>query len=122
MPINPITGYFALGAALTGFAAGWMVNGWRNDAAIADGLKQAEKARIESAQAIEAQSAIYENMLADLNQREVETKIEVRKVYRNVEVPGDCALRPAAAQLLEDARSSANAAATGQSLSAMPTD
>lgn len=112
--INPLVFYSALAALLVGVGAGWTVRDWKADA---DQLKQVERANKAEKAAIAAvlkPSQDLEQTLAALRPAQIETRNTIREVYRNVEVPAECAVPPAGASLLEAARQRANAAATGE--------
>ena len=118
--MNPLVLYTAGGALLVGVLGGWTVRDWKADAdqlAAAERANKAEKAAIA---AVYKPSSEYEKVLADLRPREIETRNTIREVYRNVEVPADCAVPAAGVGLLDDARKRANAAASGQPVTAVP--
>ena len=111
---NPLVLYSALAALLVGVGAGWTVRDWKADA---DQLKQIERANKAEKAAIAAvlkPSQDLEQTLAALRPAQIETLNTIREVYRNVEVPAECAVPPAGVSLLEAARQRANAATTGE--------
>lgn len=115
MLINPVYGYIAAGAALVSFTAGWTINGWRYKGREAKAVEQAYKARDEANARANNLAADYEIVRAALDDRSAETITKIRTVYRDRKISADCAIPAGAASLLNDARSSANAAITGQS-------
>ena len=112
--INPLILYSAGGALLLGALAGWTVRDWKADSAQLEQVERAHKAEKAAIAAVNGSSEKFEQILADLRPAQVETRNTIREVYRNVEVPTDCAVPPAGVSLLEAARERANAAATGE--------
>jgi len=99
---------------LIGVGAGWSVRDWKADA---DQLRQAEAARkAEKAASIAVlqPSVQFEKILSDLRPAQIETRNTIREVYRNVQVPAECAVPLAGVGVLEAARQRANTAATGE--------
>ena len=114
--INPPVVYGAIGALLLGIAGGWTVRDWKADS---DALAAADAARKAQERAIAAANRPaerFETVVAELKPLEIETRNTIREVYRNVEVPADCAVPAAGVSLLEAARLNANAAAAGEHL------
>lgn len=112
--INPLVLYTAGGALLVGALGGWTVRDWKADSdqlAVVERANKAEKATIA---AVNRPSSEYEQVLADLRPREIQTRNTIREVYRDVKVPTDCAVPTAAVGVLDDARLRANAAASGE--------
>lgn len=112
--INPVLLYGAMGALLIGVGAGWTARDWKADA---DQLRQVERAHKAEKAAIAAvlqPSQDLERTLAALRPAQIETRNTIREVYRDVEVPTDCAVPPAGVSLLDAARKRANAATTGE--------
>ena len=120
MLINPVYGYIAAGAALISFTAGWTINGWRYKSREAKAIEQAYAARDAANAKANNLAADYEIVRAALDDRSAETTTKIRTVYRDRKIPADCAIPAGAASLLNDARSSANAAITGKSGGTMP--
>lgn len=114
MLINPVYGYIAAGAALISFTAGWTINGWRYKSREAKAIEQAYAARDAANAKANNLAADYEIVRAALDDRSAETITKIRTVYRDRKISADCAIPAGAASLLNDARSSANAAITGQ--------
>lgn len=109
-------------ALIAGFAAGWHVQGLRCDSKLAKIERQAVEAREVMRAQMEAAAADYETFRAGNEAAETRTQTQIREVYRNVEVPSDCAALPDAVQLLERAREAANSSASGQSASTVQGD
>ncbi len=120
MLINPVYGYIAAGAALVSFAAGWTINGWRYQSHESKALEQAYAARDEANARANNAAADYEIVRAALDDRTGEVTTKIRTVYRDRKISADCAIPAGAASLLNDARSSANAAITGKPGSTVP--
>lgn len=117
--MNPLVLYTAGGALLVGVLGGWTVRDWKADADQLKAVERANKAEKAAIAAVYKPSSEYEKVLADLRPREIETRNTIREVYRNVEVPVDCAVPAAGVGLLDDARKRANAAASGQPVAAV---
>lgn len=117
--INPLFLYTAGGALLIGALGGWTVRDWKADSDQLAAVERANEAEKAAIAATYKSSEGYEQVLADLRPREIETRNTIREVYRNVEVPADCAVPAAGVGLLEDARLRANAAASGEPITAL---
>lgn len=114
--INPVALYAGAGALLIGLAAGWSVRDWKADADALRAVEAANRAQQGAVAAVDTSSTKFETVVAKLQPLEIETRNTIREVYRNVEVPADCAVPAAGVRLLDDARLDANAAATGEPL------
>lgn len=112
--INPLVLYTAGGALLVGALGGWTVRDWKADSDQLAAVERASKAEKAAIAAVYQPSTDYEQVLANLRPREIQTRNTIREVYRDVEVPTDCAVPAAAVGVLNDARLRANAAASGQ--------
>lgn len=112
--INPLVLYSVGGSLLVGVLGGWTVRDWKADSDQLSALERANKAEKAAIAATYKPASEYERVLSDLRPREIETRNTIREVYRDVEVPADCAVPAAAVSVLDDARLRANAAATGQ--------
>lgn len=111
-----------VGAFLGGFGAAWHVQGLRCDSKLAKIERQAVEAREVMRAQMEAAAADYETFRAGNEIAETRTQTQIREVYRNVEVPSDCAALPDAVQLLQRAREAANGAASGVTESSVQGD
>lgn len=114
---------FVAGAAaafLAGLLAGWTVRDWRADAdnfhALADALDRADQARDKGLAEGKAYAEFVANSLAQVGADQT----KLREIYREVKVPVECAVAPAAVSVLEDSRRRANSAAAGQLGTALP--
>jgi hypothetical protein len=113
--INPLVLYSTVGALVAGLLAGWTVRDWKADSDQLAQVERANKAEKAAIAAVFKPSQELETTLAALRPAQIETRNTIREVYRNVEVPTDCAVPPAGVGLLEGVLGRANAAATGQS-------
>lgn len=106
---------------VVGAFGGWQVRSWRCESQIARIEREAVEAREAYRAQMEAAATDYETFRAGNEKAAVETRTRIREIYRNVEVPADCALGADSVRLLDEARIRANQA-TGQSGSAVPGD
>ena len=120
--IKPPIGFVVAVAAMLSFAAGWTINGWRYKSREAKAIEQAYAARDAANAKANNLAADYEIVRAALDDRSAEVTTKIRTVYRDRKISADCAIPAGAASLLNDARSSANAAITGKPSSALPDD
>lgn len=111
---NPFLLYGGLALTVLAFGAGWTVRDWRCDAAQTAALEQAAKAEDEAENVVAESASVYEEDRAALAQVVTNERVTVREIYRDIEVPSDCAVDPAAVSVLAGARERANAAATGE--------
>lgn len=118
--MNPMLAYASIAVALAGFAGGWVVRDWKADAEALKAVERliAEKDRMQTK--VDAASAKYEEMRANLEPGKIETRNTIREIYRDVEVPAQCAAPADTVGVLQSARDAANAAASGQSGAALP--
>ena len=120
MTPNPLMLYGGLAIAVLSFGAGWTVRDWRCDAAQTAALEQAAKAEDKAENVVAEGASVYEEDRAALAQVVTNERVTVREIYRDIEVPSDCAVGPAAVGVLEGARERANAAAAGELGAALP--
>ena len=116
----PLWLYGGAGALLAGALAGWTVRDWKADS---DALKAEEKAQTEYIAAVQAladQSLAYETLAQSLRTDERRDRETIREIYRNVQVPTECAVPADAVGLLNNAVTEANAAAAGKPRSTVP--
>ena len=110
----PIWAYIGGGALLAGLLGGWTVRDWKADsderAAIEKAIQKQDEAR---KQGLDAASQ-YAQFSASNGQAAVSERNTIREIYRNVEVPSNCAAPADAVGLLSGARDRANAAAAGE--------
>lgn len=120
--INPLVLYGAGAALLVGLFAGWSIRDWKADADTLAAYERADKLRDDMQAKIDAGSVRYEDWRSGATERSIETRNTIREIYRNVEVPADCAPPAAATSVLKERVGAANAAATGQSGGAVSED
>lgn len=116
----PVWAYIGGGALLAGALAGWTVRDWKADAAL---LKAQEKTqeREQELEAIFAERArFYEDQIADLSSRSYTNQNTIREIYRDVEIPTECAPPPDLRGVLDDAVKGANAAVSGEPVAQVP--
>lgn len=97
--------------ALSGaFLGGWTVNGWRWEAKQADALREQQAA-------FQRQLAKQHDIATNYEQGRETARVEyvtregqVREIYREVEVPAECAAPDSVRSLLSEAVTSANSA------------
>jgi len=110
----PIWAYIGGGALLMGLLGGWTVRDWKADA----DLKKAQDALIimkDKMQAkVDLKSEEYEQWRSEIEPSKIETRNTVREIYRDREIPAQCAVPDDAVGLLEAVRATTNSAATGQ--------
>lgn len=114
------TFYIAAGTLLAGALAGWTARDWKADS---DALaaKEAEWEQYAAfAQTLADQSLQLETVTQSLRTTERRDRETIREIFRNVEVPAECAAPAGAVSLLNNAVRDANAAATGKLVSAVP--
>lgn len=120
--INPIILYSVGGAALFGAFAGWSVRDWKADADTLAAYARADKIRADMQSKIDNSSKTYEDWRYNADANTIETRNTVREIYRNVEVPSNCAAPDAIVSLLKERVAAVNATATGQPSTALPED
>lgn len=112
--INPLLLWGAGGALVVGLFAGWSVRDWKADADALAAVVRADQLRKEMQAKIDGASTGYEDWRGGAETTNIETRNTIREIYRNVEVPSDCAVPPAGVGVLQGRVASVNAAATGQ--------
>lgn len=120
MTPNPLMLYGGVALAIIAFGAGWTVRDWRCDAAQTAALEQAAEAEDEAENVVAESASVYEEDRAALAQVVTNERVTVREIYRDIEVPSDCAVDPAAVGVLAGARERANAAAAGELGAVLP--
>ena len=111
---NPLVAYGAGAALLLGLATGWSARDWKADSDQLALTEKAHKAEIDAIAATNLSSEQLETALAGLRPQAIETRNTIREVYRDVEVPAECAVPAAGRSVLEAARQRANAAAASE--------
>jgi len=106
--------YAAAAIAITGFGAGWTVNGWKQAALTQHAVKVAAKRTAKAATAINTAAATYETQRQAISEKSHDAQIQIRTIFRTVPAGADCAAPVAVVGLLNGAIDAANAAAAGQ--------
>ena len=111
---SPLAPYLAAGALLSAFAGGWVVRGWRCDAALVEALQGAERQRAQLQAEVEASAAAYEQERSHADNANTAREVQIRTIYRDRPAVAGCDVDPAARRVLDAARVSANASITGE--------
>lgn len=118
----PLWAYASGGALMIGLLGGWTVRDWKADAddlrAVNAGLEVRAKLERENG----LQAGRLENFAAFNQAQAVSERNTIERIYRDVKVPGDCAVPADAWSVLETARQRANRAASGELGAALPSD
>lgn len=120
MVLSPLVPWGAIGAVLIGLFAGWSIRDWKADADTLAAYERADKLRDRMQAKIDTASQGYEDWRGDAEADRIETRNTIREIYRNVEVPTDCAVPAAATSLLQERITSINATTSGQSGISVP--
>lgn len=116
----PPTLYIVAGAAFAGLLGGWTIRDWKADSEALGAANLLIETKDEMQGKLDAKASAFESFRASIEPQRIEGRTIIEKEYRNVPVPADCALRPDALGVLEQARLRANAAAAGQSGEPLP--
>jgi len=120
MTIPPLWAITGAGALLLGFAGGWTVRDWKADSAALEALNDAQEREDKARRTAEAAATKYEGDRSNEQARTIERQSELRTIYRDRMVPVDCAVPDAARGLLDEARTRANARASGEPVGPVP--
>lgn len=120
MVLNPLIAYSAGAALLVGLFGGWSIRDWKADADQLQAMEVANRQREKLQARYDAIALGYEADRAQAGINSVTRQTELRTIYRETPVLGDCAAPAAARGLLEDSIREANARATGKSPDPMP--
>lgn len=108
------------GALVVGALAGWTVRDWKADSEALK-AKETEYAQYQAlTDELANASLAYEALAQTLRTAERTDRETIREIYRNVQVPAQCAAPAGAVSVLNNAIDRANAAATGQPVRAVP--
>lgn len=110
----------ALGLAVA-FGGGWSVRSWKADSDALEAKQDADKARDAAVKLAYDASASFEGERATIHVQAAEARSTVREIFREIEVPSDCAVPAAGVGLLDQAIAPAGAVA-GQSGATLPAD
>jgi len=120
IPLPLLAGGAAIALA-AGFLGGWTVRDWKADAAQTKAFDVLLSTKDKMQGKVDAKADQFETLRQSIEPQRAEVRNTIREVYRDVPVPADCALRPDALRVLENARQRANASTAGQSGEPMPT-
>lgn len=110
----PIWGYIGAGALITGFLGGWTIRDWKADADILKGQEKAEEIREKAEERWYRQADFYLDQLSSLSSQSVINRESIRTIYRDVEVPAECAVPDTVVSVLNNAVRTANASVAGE--------
>lgn len=99
---------------LGGGIVGWLVRDWKADADSLEDMRDAHTALNKAVAAVNRPAEKLETVITQIRPLETQTRNTIREVYRNVEVPADCAVPAAGVRVLDAIRVNANAAAAGE--------
>ncbi|MES2497132.1 MAG: hypothetical protein V4618_13545 [Pseudomonadota bacterium] len=119
IPLPLLAGGAAIALA-AGFLGGWTVRDWKADAAQTQAFDTLLSTKDRMQGKVDAKADQFETLRQSIEPQRAEVRNTIREVYRDVPVPADCALRPDALRVLENARQRANASTAGQSDEPMP--
>lgn len=105
--------------ALASFTAGWEVNGWRHKAIQSAAFEQAIQMKALGDKIVAAVAANYEKDRANGIVEHRTATHEIRTVFADKVVPGDCAAPADARRVLEVGINRANSRATGEPVAAV---
>lgn len=110
----------AAGLLLAGFGAGWKVQGWRCEAARSGALEQAIQMKAVGDKIVADFATTYEGDRANGQAEHHTATTEIRTVFADRVVPGDCAAPADARRVLEVGINRANSRASGEPSAAVP--
>jgi hypothetical protein len=116
----PLSGYIGAGALLAGALAGWTVRDWKADSEALKADRRAQTEYVAVVQSLADASLAYETLAQSIRTQERTDRETIREVYRNVTIPMECAVPAGAVSVLNNATERANAAASGEPVSALP--
>lgn len=100
--------------ALASFTAGWKVQGWRCEAARAGALERAAEMKALGEAVVADFATTYERDRANGQVEHYTATNEIRTIYADRPVPGDCAAPADARRVLESGIDRANSRASGE--------
>lgn len=117
--MNPIILYSALGSLACGLATGWVIRDWKADADQVAAYEKAEKMRDRLQAKYDGLALGYEADRAVSDSNSIIRQTELRTIYRDVPIDGDCAAPAGARSLLSDSVDETNARIAGQPVDAL---
>jgi hypothetical protein len=112
-----IYGAGGAGLLLAGALGGWTVRDWKADSDALETEQKTFEQYTALTEALADQSLQYELIAQGIRASERTDRETIREIYRNVQVPTECAAPAAVVSVLDAAVRDANAAATGQPVS-----
>ena len=109
------------GGAVAGLLLGWTVRDWKADSDQLDAQNDAQEAYRTSAEQLAEQSGQYASLVQELRLWERSDRTTIRTIYRDREVPGECAAPDPTISVLDNAVDRTNAAVAGQPVRPLPT-
>lgn len=106
--------------ALASFTAGWKVQGWRCEAARAGALERAAEMKALGEAVVASVATTYERDRANGQVEHHTATNEIRTIYADRVVPGDCAAPADARRVLEVGIDRANSRASGEPSGPVP--
>lgn len=106
--------------AIASFTAGWKVQGWRCEAARAGALERAAEMKELGDRVVAAVATDYEKDRANGQVEHYTATNEIRTIYADRPVPGDCAAPADARRVLEVGINRANSRASGEPSGPLP--
>lgn len=121
--VIPIWAYGVGGAVLlaVGTAGGWTARDWKADSDALEAKEAADKARDAAVKLAYDASASFEGERATIHVEAAQARSTVREIYRDVQVPADCAVPADGVRLLDQAIAPVGSA-SGKSGAAVPVD
>ena len=105
-----------IGSAL----AGWTIRDWKADSDTLEAQEAAQERYDALAQNLADKSLAYEELAQGIRANERTDRTTIQEIYREVKVPGDCAVPDGVSSVLDNAVREANAATTGKPSGPMP--
>lgn len=121
VPSFQLAGCAAAGALLIGFGAGWYVESLRWDASLLRTVQAAQKVQKRQQGTVATQATIYETERTHEAAQHESRQQQIRTVYQDRIVPGECAVPDAGRRVLEQALERAAARARGEPGDELPT-
>jgi hypothetical protein len=119
IPLPMLAGGAAIALA-AGFLGGWTVRDWKAEAAQELAFDALLNTKDRMQDKVDAKAGQFEALRQSIEPQRAEIRNTIREVYRDVPIPADCALRPDALRVLENARQRANAATAGEPVQPVP--
>ena len=117
---NPTILYSAGAALALGLATGWVVRDWKADSDAVAAYEKAEKIRDRLQARYDSIALGYEADRSTSDSNSVIRQTELRTIYRDIPIDGDCAAPDAVRGLLENSVGEANSRAAGKPVQPMP--